>query len=55
MKLSNQQAQMLLQILMDSLKMDLGSHYSYSHNMRSQLYESIITQQSTEPKELQDE
>lgn len=55
MKLSNQQAQMLLQVLSDSLKMDLGSYYSYSQSMRYRLYEDIIHQQNTEPKELQDD
>lgn len=52
MKLSNQQAQMLIQVLSDSLKMDLGAMYSYSHTMRYRLYEEIITQQDKEPKEL---
>ena len=55
MKISNQQAQMLLQVLSDSLKMDLGSFYSFSHSMRTRLYEDIVTQQNSEPMELIDD
>ncbi len=55
MKLSNQQAQILLQVLSDSLKVDLGNLFSFSHSYRSRLYEEILFQQNDVPKELDDE
>lgn len=50
MKLSNKQAQMLLQVLCDSLA--IQNHFGYSQSTREALYKQIIEQQDTELKEL---
>lgn len=51
MKLSDQQAQMLLQILSDSLPIVNG--FTIGQKLRINLWESIIKQQSTIPQELE--
>lgn len=50
MKLSNKQAQMLVQVLCDSLS--IQNHFGYSQSTREALYKQIIDQQDNELKDL---
>lgn len=53
MKLSNQQAQLLMQVLCDSLKVNVHNNwFSFSEDARRKLYVEIIDQQNKEAKEL---
>ena len=55
MILSDRQAQLLLQILVDSLKLlDAAKVFNYTHEIRNNLYNDIINQQSRKLIDLKD-